>query len=64
MGEGGSIGRATVIWYIVISKDCRKREKRKEKRKEKNGKENWRARKEKIGKRGKEGIFELKNETV
>jgi hypothetical protein len=32
MGEGGSIGRATVIWYIVISKDCRKREKRKEKR--------------------------------
>jgi hypothetical protein len=35
MGEGGSIGRATVIWYIVISKDCRKREKRKENRREK-----------------------------
>jgi hypothetical protein len=34
MGEGGSIGRATVIWYIVISKDCRKREKRKENRRE------------------------------
>ena len=39
MGEGGSIGRATVIWYIVISKDCRKREKRKEeKREERKGK--------------------------